>query len=185
MNTHLKIKMTADQFIAWSEKQSAGRYELAGGEVVKMPAERVRHVRIKYAIARLIEDAITTAKLDYEFLGDGVSLRIDAHCVREPDGCIAMRPAADDESLEVVAPVVVIDVASPSTERDDSQDKLAEYFSLSSVEHYLLIKPWCETVIHHRRNADGSLTTRILRSGAVHLSPPGIVIAVEALLGKP
>jgi Uma2 family endonuclease len=39
---------TADEFIAWSMTQR-GRFELVGGVVVEMAAEKVEHVRAKVA----------------------------------------------------------------------------------------------------------------------------------------
>ena len=51
-------RMTADEFLVWSEAQAVGRYELVGGIVVQMAAERVGHVRAKMAAATALGDAI-------------------------------------------------------------------------------------------------------------------------------
>ena len=184
MNTQAKIKMTADQFLAWCEHQTEGRYELVDGEVVRLAPERVKHVKAKYALARIVEDAILKARSSCMFLGDGVGVRIDAHHVREPDGCIVENPAVDDDALEIQDPVVLFEVSSPSTDGVDTVDKLVEYLSLPSVQHYVQINASRGFVIHHKREGANIAATRILRGGVLELSPPGIAISIEALLGK-
>ena len=75
-------------------------------------------------------------------------------------------------------PVVVVEVLSPSTRHIDAQIKLVGYFRLPSVAHYLVIDPDKPLIIHHARNADGTILTRIVNDGAISLNPPGIEIAV-------
>jgi Uma2 family endonuclease len=69
-------------------------------------------------------------------------------------------------------------VLSPSTRHIDAQIKLAGYFRLPSVMHYLVIDPDKPLVLHHARNADGTILTRIVSDGVIGLDPPGIKIAV-------
>jgi Uma2 family endonuclease len=57
----------------------------------------------------------------------------------------------------------------------DTGAKLADYFRLASVQHYLLVRPTRREVMHHRRVADGILT-QIVRTGVIQLDPPGLVI---------
>ena len=72
-------------------------------------------------------------------------------------------------------PVIVVEVLSPSTESIDLADKLADYFRVPSVQHYLLIRVRRREVIHHRR-AGGDIITRVVNLGAIILDPPGITI---------
>jgi len=53
-------------------------------------------------------------------------------------------------------PVILVEVASPSTRDFDDTVKLTGYFSLPSVHHYLIVDPEGPPVIHHRRQADRS-----------------------------
>jgi Uma2 family endonuclease len=76
---------------------------------------------------------------------------------------------------------VVVEVLSKSTRRVDSSIKLAGYFRVPSVVHYLLLWPESRTVVHHRRGEEGRIESAILRSGTLTLDPPGISLAVEAL----
>jgi hypothetical protein len=55
--------------------------------------------------------------------------------------------------------------------------KLEAYFRLPNLRHYLIILTDTHTVIHHRREDDGSISTRIIRDGTLHLDPPGLTVA--------
>ena len=79
--------------------------------------------------------------------------------------------------------MIIVEVLSPSTERRDQGRKLADYFRLPSVTHYLIIDPDEMLVIHHQRRDDDDILTRILRDGAITLDPPGIEVAVGEIYG--
>ena len=62
---------------------------------------------------------------------------------------------------------------SPNTSAVDTGGKLAAYFHIPSVAHYLIVHPTRRPVIHHARG-DGLITKRILASGDIQMEPPGI-----------
>ena len=66
--------------------------------------------------------------------------------------------------MEIPNPVVVVEVLSPSTAADDQGVKLDGYFSLPSVQHYLIVDPDRRVMIHHKRRPD-AIETRIFREG--------------------
>ena len=76
-------------------------------------------------------------------------------------------------------------VVSPSSRGIDSGVKLAGYFRLPSVRHYLVLDSAARTITHHRRDAAGEIATRILQGGALELDPPGITIAAADLVPEP
>jgi Uma2 family endonuclease len=80
--------------------------------------------------------------------------------------------------------VIVVEVVSPSSERDDTEAKLVDYFSVASIRHYLIVFSEKRVVVHHRRN-EGEIATRIAHDGNIALDPPGLTVAVSALLGPP
>ena len=53
--------------------------------------------------------------------------------------------------MEIPNPVIVVEVLSPSTAADDHGVKLDGYFSLRSVEHYLILDSDRRVMIHHKR----------------------------------
>ena len=49
--------------------------------------------------------------------------------------------------------------------------KLAGYFRLPSVQHYLIVDPLQPSVVHHSRGAD-AIVTRIVTEGRIALDRP-------------
>jgi Uma2 family endonuclease len=80
------------------------------------------------------------------------------------------------------APLIVVEVTSPSSERDDTGEKLVEYFSVSRIHHYLIVNPVKKVVVHHARGQGGDISTRIVRSGEIVLMPPGLTVPAAELL---
>ncbi len=75
----------------------------------------------------------------------------------------------------------MVEVLSPSTRRNHSVAKLAGYFSLHSVRHYLVIDPESPPVVLHSRQSDGTILTRIIPEGAIHFDLHDIEIAIADL----
>jgi Uma2 family endonuclease len=174
--------MTVPEFLAWASAQPRGRYELVRGQVVAMAPERARHNLAKAAVFRALDDAVKRANLPCTVFTDGMTVVIDKDHSREPDAAVQCGVVTDLDSMILEAPLIVVEVASPSSERDDTGDKLVEYFSVSSIRHYLIINPAKRVVIHHARSEAGQLATRILSAGEVDLVPPGLTIPVPELL---
>jgi len=175
MSVTKPVRMTADQFLTWAMQQPEGkRYELVGGEVAGMAPERAGHARAKHRVCEALIRAIGAAGARCEAFPDGMSVRVDADTVYEPDALVRCGAPLDDDSIEVVDPLIVVEVVSPSSGRRDSGSKLEGYFRLPSVRHYLIVTPLSRAVIHHRRDEAGGITTRIIRDGSIRLDPPGI-----------
>ena len=172
---------TAEAFIAWAAEQPRGRFELLRGEVVAMAPERAGHARAKARAHRALTDAIAQAGLGCEAFPDGMSVRIDGGTVYEPDALVRCGPRTPDDAVEIADPVVVVEVVSRSTRALDSGAKLADYFTLPSLRHYLVISADTRAVTHHSRGEAGDIATRILREGRLELDPPGLALDVAAL----
>lgn len=183
MNAPLKRQMKVPEFLAWGETQERGRHELANGRVVAMSPERVRHVRAKQAVWLALSKAIEAAGLPCEAFGAGITIVIDEQTAREPDALVHCGEPLDPDALVSDSPVIVVEVLSPSNEGSDTGEKLAEYFSVASVHHYVIVNPLRRLVIHHARSPSGIIETRVVDRGELALSPPGISFAVESLFG--
>ena len=77
----------------------------------------------------------------------------------------------------------MVEVLSPSTKHVDAGTKLAGYFRVPSVVHYLIVDPDQPLVIHHARQADDSILTHIVREGVIKLDPPGLELALVDVYG--
>lgn len=173
-------RLSVEDYLAWSESQ-AGRYELVDGLVVAQAAERAAHAEVKGAVYVALRDAIAAHGLPCRVLPDGMAVRIDAATVYEPDAQVYCGPRLEAGALLVENPVIVVEVLSPSTGRNDAGRKLAGYFGLPSVAHYLIVDPDEMLVIHHQRAEDGRVSTSFLRDGAVNFDPPGLAIELARI----
>lgn len=170
-------QMTADEFLVWYDDQPEGaRYELAAGQVIRMASERAAHARTKLRIAELMSGAVRADGLRCEVFGDGMAVVIDDHTVYVPDASLRCGPPVPDDTVKFSDPVIVVEVVSPSSRSIDSNAKLAGYFRLPTVRHYLVVLTESRTIIHHSREADGPILARIVREGSIRLDPPGILL---------
>jgi len=186
MNTHAlpKQRMTVPEFLTWSDKQpETERYELVDGEIVAMTRDTVRHNRAKTAAFIALRDAIGAAGVPCEVFIDGVGVRINDATLRIPDVVVHCGAEPDPRAMIVGSPLIVVEVVSPSSERDDTNSKIVDYLSVASIHHYLIIFSQKRVVVHHRRNERGNFETHIAHGGDIMLQPPGMAVAVNALLG--
>lgn len=183
MSAPAALPMSADAFIAWAIRQPKGRrYELVAGDVVAMAPERALHTETKFRVTRALDDAIRAAGLPCQAFVDGLSVQVDDATVYEPDAQVRCGERLDPDTVVITDPVIVVEVVSPGSAAVDAGAKLEDYFRLPSVQHYLIVKPKTRTIIHHARTADASLRTTIHREGSITLAPPGITVALAALL---
>jgi Uma2 family endonuclease len=183
VNVSKPVNMTADEFIAWGLRQDSGRYELDGGEVVVMAPERTEHVRLKGEIYVALRQAAERAEAECEVFTDGVAVEIDERTVFEPDASVRIGERLPGGVARISDPAIVVEVLSPSTAKRDLATKLAGYFRLPAVRHYLILDPDESMLIHHARQRDGSIATATLTAGTLRLEPPGLSLDIGTLFG--
>jgi Uma2 family endonuclease len=181
VNLARKVSMTAEEFVDWAMAEPHGRYELVHGEVVAMAPERAAHARVKGAAYRMLHEAVRAAGRGCEAFGDGMAIRIDATTVYEPVAQVRCGARLPGDAVFSNDPVIVVEVLSPSTRDLDTGAKLAGYFALPSLRHYLILNPMTHEAIHHRREDGGRIVTEVLTGGSLTLDPPGLVHSLAAL----
>jgi Uma2 family endonuclease len=177
-----KKRMNVDEFLAWAEGRS-DRLELIDGVPVAMSPERVIHGDVKYRLARAFDRAIERADVPCRFVLDSAAVRIDPENSFQPDVMVYRGDAIDANALVVPNPLIVAEVLSPGNAMRDLRDKLAGYFLVASLMHYLIVDPDKRMVIHHARGESGTIVTRIVTEGAIKLEPPGFEIEATEILG--
>jgi Uma2 family endonuclease len=135
----MAIRLTREEFHRWAEGQTQ-RYERIAGEPVAMLPERVQHVRIKSRVWAALDRAIRDGGLDCEALADGLTIEVDEDTEYEPDAVVNYGPRLPPDATAATNPVIVVEVLSPSTQSVDSGEKLADYFRVPSIEHYLVVR---------------------------------------------
>ena len=175
-------RLSRPEYHRWAADQPKGRYERVAGTPVAMAPERWVHARLKARIWRALDREIRQANLPCQAAPDGMTVEIDDDTDYEPDALVNCGDPIPDEAIAAPNPVVVVEVLSPLTANLDAGGKLADYFRLASVRHYLLVRPLRREIIHHRRTGD-QIDTRVVSDGLIELDPPGITLSLDEIYG--
>jgi Uma2 family endonuclease len=168
--------MSRAAYRLWGEGRP-GRFERINGQVVAMAPERVGHARIKGEVFVTLRAAVAAAGLPCEVLVDGPTIAV-GESDYQPDVIVRCgTEVVSDDSLVVPDAMVIVEVLSPTTRRIDVSQKLADYFQVPSVQHYLILFADRVQAIHHRRAGD-KIETRVLTDGDVVLDPPGVTASL-------
>ena len=171
-------RLTREEFRAWAERQPRGRFERVDGRVVAMSPERIGHALVKGRVWRALDRALLDAGAACVAIPDGATVEIDDRTEYEPDVVVTCGEALDLDAVAAPRPVVVVEVTSPSTRAVDAGDKLADYFRVPSVLHYLIVSARRRQAVHHARR-DSGIETRIVTAGSIALDPRGISVALD------
>jgi Uma2 family endonuclease len=174
-------RYSREEFRQWCEAQPKGRYERVDGRIVAMAPERGAHLRVRGAVYKALDRALAIAGVGCQALPDGATVET-GDSDYEPDALVNGGEPMADDAVAAPNPVIVVEVLSPGTASTDTGGKLADYFRVPSVAHYLIIHPIRRMVTHHRRTG-ANIDTLVVVNGPITMDPPGIVITVEELYG--
>ncbi len=182
MNAPAVKRMTVPEFLAWAKAQDGGRFELVCGQIVAMAPERWEHVQAKQRAFRALEAAVERAGVACQALIDGLAVAVDDETSYIPDALVNCGEPGAPDALIAPNPVIVVEVLSPSTRGIDTTVKLADYFRVLSLKHYLIVDLGRRHVVHYRKQTDGTVTVVVMSEGEIAFDPPGISVTVVSLL---
>ena len=179
MNIQLPVQMDKAAFLAWVERQE-GRYELSDGRVFMMVGASRAHGLI---VANLV--AVLKGQLDpveWSVIAD-FGLDLGPKTLRYPD-IVIERAGGDRGDRTAIAPVLLIEVLSPSTAEVDLGDKAAEYLQLSSLAAYLVFsqdepKVWAWT--RHDRGFPPAPTVLVGEDKIIKVAPLQLIVPLGAV----
>ncbi len=178
------------EFRRWAEAQPRGRYERVAGAVVPRARMRVGQVRVKGQAWLALNQAIRAAGLPGETFADGITVEVGDHTDYLPHAVVNLGEQLGGDEMAASNPVIIVEVLWPSRQTLDTAVKpakshsdlrAADYFTLPSIRHYLIVRADRRAVIHHRRGDDGGIETRLLAEGKIALDLSGIEVAVPGI----
>ncbi len=181
LSPEMDRRYSREEFRRWYELQPTGRYERVDGRIVAKAPERGAHLRVKAGVYKALDRAIAIAGGVCQALPGGATVET-GESDYEPDALVNCGEAMADDAVAAPNPVVVVEVLSPGTSSTDTGGKLADYFRVPSIAHYLIVHPVRRTVTHHQRVGDRIETLVVVR-GPITLDLPGIVVTVEEIYG--
>ena len=124
MNVQLPVHMDKPSFLAWLAGQE-GRYELVEGHVVMMARPARAHARILLNLAIMLRSQLDPRQ--WEVIAE-FGLDAGPETLRYPD-IVVDRAGGANGDYTATAPVVLIEVLSPSNTKKQLRDKVKEYFT--------------------------------------------------------
>ena len=148
------------------------RVEYLDGEIFYMDGVRYEHGAIQMHIGGILYTLL--AHPDYALLSSNVSIRASQTAIFFPDlSVVRGQPRFAAGRNDLLNPVLVVEVLSPSTRKHDLDNKLPVYHAMPSLEHILIIEQSRPAVTHHSRS--GAAWTKRQHDA------PGEVVALDSL----
>ncbi len=168
--------MSLDEFLTWEHDQPE-RYEYANGVATMMTGGSAAHVTIAMNLAFALRQALRGTGCG----PFGSDMKVIAnHTVRYPDILVTCRPVGDwDDHLS--DPILIIEVISPSTEREDRGRKKFDYFATSSIRQYAIIEQDERLIDLYTRTGDRWTDEIIEGNSVLNLSSIGVEVTLDAI----
>jgi Uma2 family endonuclease len=168
--------MSLDEFLAW-ERDQPERYEYARGVITMMTGGSLDHSTIASNLWTALRDQLRGSPCR---AFRGYSKITANHSIRYPDLSVTCTPVRGTEDV-VLDPVCIIEVISPSTEREDRGRKKFDYFATPSIQQYPIIEQDARRVDLYTRT-DSSWTDEIVEGDAVlKLTSIGVDITLDTV----
>ena len=176
MSSTAEKLMSLEEFLAW-EREQPERYEYAGGGIKMMTGASLAHVTITMNVAFALRQSLRGSGCR-PFTNDAKVLAGDS--VRYPDITVTCTSFSGTDDV-VPNPLLVIEVISPSTEREDRGRKKFDYFATPSIQQYALIEQDARRVDLYTK-AGTEWTNEIVEGSAIlKLSSIGVEISLDTV----
>lgn len=168
-------RMTVEEFLDWHDGTDI-RHMLIDGVIVAMAPPSQRHSTIAVNVALAIRSRI---KPPCRVLSEAGLKLADDTCAQAD---VAMTCEPPEPARLIEAPVLLVEVLSPSTRKDDLGIKVPAYKELPTVREIWAVDSERRTVRLTRRLADGQWLESVpIREGAVRSEVLESEVALEEI----
>lgn len=169
-------RYTYEEYLAFDEANE-GKHEFVNGQIVAMAGGSPRHnalaFRLTVAVGTGIRRECTGFQSDQRtrVLATGRATYPDLTVVCGP----VERDPADKTRQTITNPTLIIEVLSPSTEKDDRGEKRQHYMRIPSLQEYILVSQGEPHIERFRRNEKGTWDFSESSEGAIELVSGGML----------
>ena len=142
MATRLEKKLSYEDYARLPDEGK--RYEILDGELYVTPAPTPLHQRLSKRLGRQLEDFFEARGLG-EVFNAPIDLVLAEHDIAQPDLLIVGNPSQISHRAIEGAPLLIVEVLSPSTRAQDRGVKARRYADLG-VRHYWILDPDAERI---------------------------------------
>ena len=148
------VKFNLEQFIDW-ENQQIDRHEFYRGEIFSMVGVKRVHGLVGLNVATSLKQQLSGSACGV--FVESLKLKVN-ESIFFPDVFVTCDKADLQTDMIFVAPTVIVEVLSPSTQAFDRGLKFAAYRQIAQLKEYLLVDPDSRAVELYRRGAEGLFT---------------------------
>jgi Uma2 family endonuclease len=168
--------MSLDEFLVW-ERDQPERYEYSGGVVTMMTGGSLDHSTIASNLWTALRDQLRGGSCR-AFRGDA---KVIANAsIRYPDLSVTCSPVRGSDDI-VLEPIFVVEVISPSTEREDRGRKKFDYFATPSIRQYAIVEQDARRIDLYTRAGDHWTDEVVEGDAALNLSSIGVEVSLDMI----
>ncbi len=160
MTTTAVKLITAAEFARMPDPPNGSKEELVRGVIVTMPAPGFRHGEVQLAVGTLLRQYARANHNGRVTVESGLQTEFDPDTVRGPDVAFWSAERLPLDQMPQVYPEVaadlVVEIQSPSSRRQTTQDKIREYL-IRGVRMIWVVDPEARTVTVYRQPGEGRL----------------------------
>jgi len=151
MATQPIARYTVDQYLEIEDTLDY-RSEFHDGIILPVENATPTHAFLELEVGALLKRAFSNCKV----YGPSLNVYIaSVNKIVHPDATVICGPENYPKPDCIDNPTIIVEVTSPSTKDYDYGTKREHYFSLPSVQHYLLVSQTDKTVGHYERSGAG------------------------------
>lgn len=187
MSAAAQRKVTYADYLAL-EAASDEKHEWWGGEIFAMAGGTTEHARLSASVGGELRDALTRAKKPCSVFSSDLRVRVEeVDRTFYPDVSVVCgkRQVSLDDVHAITNPIVLVEVLSESTERNDRGEKFKHYRMLASLEEYVLVNTETQLIEVFRRSPEGWVLTEAKPGEALLLRSLGVTLSVDAIYFDP
>lgn len=130
--------MSVEEYFQLEEDDTQHRYEYVDGHVSMMAGGTVNHDTIKAHIERLLWERLCGQQC--RTYSSDMRVFVSETCYYHPDVTVSCDPRNRGMQKMILAPRIVVEVLSPSTETTDRRRKLRDYLVCPTIEEYVSVQ---------------------------------------------
>ena len=160
-------RLSLNEFLDWENSQPQ-RHEFHRGDVFAMVGARRAHGRVVLNLARRISEGLEGSPC--QAFVENMKVQVAQDTVLYPDVFVTCDSTDLATDMIFKAPLLVVEVLSPTTQAYDRSQKFALYRRLESLREYVLVDPETRRVEAFRRTDQGQWVLDDMSDGdALHL----------------
>lgn len=175
-STVIRLYATVADLLALHDDEY--RYELIGGVIIRMPPPQHHHGLIIMRLSAFLIPYCAAQGMQDRLLAEVGYQLVDERTVLAPDISIAQSPPQAGETYSTIAPLLAVEIASPSQTRSYFVDK-ARIFLTAGTQMVWVVWPDSETVDVYTMAGVASGGTQDMLTGGSVL--PGFSCPVASL----